>query len=347
MDSGSPLFIWERLKVSYYASLKWEEKVSRSKVELTKTKTKLRDALMIENFDDFCLWMYVLVDDLWKEIVDGYKHRRQMSLCSDSELMSMVLISECQGWDVETEALSHWQSHRDLFPFIPSQSRYNRRRRALSDVFKVMRQQILAQLDVAYDPQCALDSLPISVCTFHHAPRASSRWRAHDAQLGYVSAKKQWIYGYRLQNLVTLRGVIVDFMLAPAGYKDSEVVGEFLSAHSGRRILADKGYVNHDLAQQLAHDYGVYLIARTRKNQKRYALPAPLQHVIPRWRQICETVHSQLVEQFHIQRNYARSFDGLCTRLLAKLTAHTFCIYLNRLFGNADFLAIKSLAFPN
>ena len=84
-----------------------------------------------------------------------------MSWCSDSELMSIVLISECQGWDVEREALSHWQSRRDLFPFIPSQSRYNRRRRALSDVFKVMLQQILARLDVAYDPQGALGNLPI------------------------------------------------------------------------------------------------------------------------------------------------------------------------------------------
>ena len=61
------------------------------------------------------------------------------------------------------------------------------------------------------------DRLPIGVCAFHHAPRASSQWRSHDAQIGYVSAKKQWIFGYRLQSLVTLRGVIIDFMLAPAG----------------------------------------------------------------------------------------------------------------------------------
>ena len=302
---------------------------------------------MIENFDDFCLWMYVVVDDLWKEIEVGYKHRRQRPECSDSELMSMVLISECRGWDVETEALSHWQCHRDLFPHIPSQSRYNRRRRALSDAFKLIRQAVVTRLDMAQDPQCALDSLPIPVVQFHHAPRASSDWRSHDAQIGYVSAKKQWIYGYRLQGLVTLRGVIVDFMLAPAAYKDSEVMGEFLPNHGGRCILADKGYVNHAVIQQLDETYGAFLIAQTRKNQKKHPLPTIFRQIIPRWREICETVHSQLVEQFHIQRNYARSFYGLCTRLLAKLTAHTLCIYLNRLFGEVDFLCIKKLAFPN
>ncbi len=169
---------------------------------------------MTKTFDDFCLWIFVLVNDLWVEMKGSYKHARQEPLCSDSELLSMVLASECMG---ETEALSHWQGHRDLFPYIPSQSRYNRRRRALSDVLKVMRHMLIQRLDVASDCQCALDSLPIGVCAFHHAPRASSQWRSHDAQIGYVSAKKQWIFGYRLQSLVTLRGVIIDFMLAPAG----------------------------------------------------------------------------------------------------------------------------------
>ena len=59
-----------------------------------------------------------------------------------------------------------------------------------------------------------------------------------------------------------------------------------------------------------------------------------------------ETVNSQLTQQFSIERNHARTFWGLCTRLYGKLTAHTLCIYLNRLLGKPDFLQIKSLAFP-
>ena len=63
-------------------------------------------------------------------------------------------------------------------------------------------------------------------------------------------------------------------------------------------------------------------------------------------RQIVETVNGQLVEQFTIQLHHAHTFVGLCTRLLTKLTAHTLCIYLNRLLGIADFLRLKTLAFP-
>jgi hypothetical protein len=33
--------------------------------------------------------------------------------------------------------------------------------------------------------------------------------------------------------------------------------------------------------------------------------------------------------------------------VMAQLTAHTLSIYLNHLLGNAEFLQIKQLAFPN
>ncbi len=83
-----------------------------------------------------------------------------------------------------------------------------------------------------------------------------------------------------------------------------------------------------------------------RKNQKKQ-LPKPVRRMINAVRQIIETVNGQLGEQFHIETNHAHTFWGLCARLYTKLTAHTLCIYINRLLGKPDFLQIKSLAFPN
>ena len=74
--------------------------------------------------------MYVIVDDSWLKIAPYFKRPGPAAECPDSELLAMALIGECRGWDLETEMLSHWQEHRDLFPVIPSQSRFNRRRRA-------------------------------------------------------------------------------------------------------------------------------------------------------------------------------------------------------------------------
>ena len=91
---------------------------------------------------------------------------------------------------------------------------------------------------------------------------------------------------------------------------------------------------------------GIRLVTLPRANQRVQA-PVSVRRAINQARQIIETVNDQLSEPFNLERNHAHSFWGLCTRLMTKLTAHTLCIYLNRLLGNADFLQIKHLAFPN
>src|SRR5216110_2544872 len=98
---------------------------------------------MIESFDDFCLWMYVMVDDMWQQIEPLFKRPGPKPECSDSELLTMALVGECRKWHEETTQLSQWQEHRTLFPYIPTQSRYNRRRRALQDAFNILRQSVL------------------------------------------------------------------------------------------------------------------------------------------------------------------------------------------------------------
>ncbi len=66
---------------------------------------------MIEDFDDFCLCVYVIVDDIWQQIAPMFKRPGPKPGCSDSELIAMVLVGECRGWDVETDMLSYWREH--------------------------------------------------------------------------------------------------------------------------------------------------------------------------------------------------------------------------------------------
>ena len=89
---------------------------------------------------------------------------------SDSELIAMTLVGECRGWDVETELLSNMQEHTELFPCIPSQSRFNRRRRNLMFVTNLIRRTLLGWLDLAQDRQCLIDSLPVPVVQFYLVP---------------------------------------------------------------------------------------------------------------------------------------------------------------------------------
>lgn len=300
---------------------------------------------MIADFDDFCLWMYVMIDDLWQHLAPLFGRPGPAPECSDSEVITMAIVGACRGWDVETELVSQWRERRDLFPQVPERSRFNRRRRNLMHAINTVRAVVVRLLDVAQDRSCTIDSLPIPAVQFHLVPGASREWAAHGASFGKVITKKQTIFGYKLHLLITLGGVILDFVLAPAHQTDVRVGEELLRDHHQLIVLGDKGYISAELAQTLAAANGVVLLTIPRQNQKRQ-LPREVARCLNARRQIIETVNGQLTEQLGIANHHAHSFWGLCARLYTKLAAHTLSIYLNRLLGQANFLQIKHLAFP-
>lgn len=297
-------------------------------------------------FEDFCLWIYCVIDEVWPQIAPHCRRPGPAPACSDAELVTMALVGEAKGWDQETELLSAWAAQRDLFPHQPSRTRFNRRRRALQGAINELRRLVLRLLDLAADRQCVLDSLPIPVIRFHLVPGANrAAWQAYEARFGKVPSKQCTIFGYKLYLLVTLSGVILDFVLAPANVLELQAGVELLEAHTDLDAVGDKAFISAPAAERLWDENRVRLLTLPRRNQRRQASPAT-RRLVNGARQIIETVTSQLAEQFHIEVNHAQSFGGLTARLLTKLTAHTLCLYLNRLLGKPDVLHIKELAFP-
>jgi len=305
--------------------------------------------MMIAEFEDFCLWTYVVVDELWRQLPPMYKPTRgPTGRCSASELITMALVGECRGWTQETTLLRCWRGYRHPFPAIPERRRFNRRRRDLAQAINALRQAILAVLDVARDRQCAIDSLPVPALAFHLVPSAAGAdgWRAAGADFGKVPTKQQTSFGYKLHLLVTLGGVIRDFALAPASASDVAVGAGLLGGHADLTVLGDKAYISVPLAAALQDERAVALLTVPRRNQRRQ-LPAAAARRRNAARQIVETVNDQLTAQFGIAAHRAHTFRGLCARLYTKLIPHTRCIYLNRLLGVADWLQLKALACPN
>jgi hypothetical protein len=300
---------------------------------------------MITDFDDFCTWVFVVVDDIWKTIAPLFKRPGPSPECTDSELIAMSLIGECRGWHMETELLSCWKEYRHLFPHIPSQSRFNRRRRNLMQAINLIRKMILGSLDLSQDRQCIMDSLPVPVVQFHLVPSSTGDWKAYAATYGKAVTKKQTFFGYRLHLLITMSGLILDFELSSANCSDLDAGFELLGEHTDLEVLGDKAYISAPKAAELWEKNRIRLRTIPRSNQKEQ-VSETFKHLHNAIRQLIETVNSQLSGQFAIEKNFAHTFWGLCTRLYSKLTAHTLCIYINRLLGNPDFLQIKALAFP-
>src|SRR5262249_57717108 len=131
---------------------------------------------MITHFEDFCLYCYVFVDELWRRLAPFFPRPGPDPVCSDSELITMALVGECRGWDEETTLLRHWQAYPHLFPRLPERSRFNRRRRQLAPVINALRQGLLRGRDVALDPGGVIDSLPVPLLPFHPPPPSSPPW---------------------------------------------------------------------------------------------------------------------------------------------------------------------------
>lgn len=302
---------------------------------------------MIADFEEFCTWMYVVISDAFVSIAPRLARPGPEPACSDAELLTMAVVGECMGWDQETVLISQWRRHRDLFPVQPDRTRFNRRRRALGQACNLLRCAVLALLDIAADRRCAIDSLPIPVVQFYWAPQASSDWRLHDAAFGRCCSKKQTIFGYKLHLLVTLGGVIRDFELAPANLPDLTVGTELLAEHAHLEVWGDNAYISAPAAAELAQTRDVHLYTLPRANQKQTPQPtATVRRAFNGAREIIETVNGQLTRQLHVEIHHAHTGFGLIARLYTKITAHTLCVYLNRLLGHPAWLPIKALAFP-
>jgi hypothetical protein len=64
-----------------------------------------------------------------------------------------------------------------------------------------------------------------------------------------------------------------------------------------------------------------------RSNQKDYKTQP---YIFRKSRKRIETLFSQLCDQFRIRNNYAKTFEGFKTRILAKITALTLVQYINK-----------------
>jgi len=87
--------------------------------------------------DIFTTW-YVLVDEAYQAIVTHVGRLRQRGptpTLSDSEVLTIALIADTFFHGHEELCLSFVrQYHRDLFPYLVDDTRFNRRRRALVGV---------------------------------------------------------------------------------------------------------------------------------------------------------------------------------------------------------------------
>jgi len=262
---------------------------------------------------------------------------------SDSEVVTVALYQELIGEPREDHFYRlHMPGLLTFFPDMPERSRYNRRKRDLWSIILAVRMALLIALGASTSDTAAIDSAPTPCVGYKRSKMATDF--AGSSHYGVCSSKAMKYFGVKLHNLVTLTGVILDFMLTSAAPHDSQPVMELLEQHQDTliEVLGDKAY-NGELLQTMAkEELGITLSAPAKVNQPKRGTKEEWQ-CYARWRLVAERANSQLQEQFHLSKHYAKSKWGLMTRIAAKVAAHTIGILVNRFHGRKP-LALAGLA---
>lgn len=247
---------------------------------------------------------------------------------SDAEIIALSLLSEALMIDSENYLFALLQKLRgDSFKHLIERSRYNRRRKQLNDLTEQVRQTLANEM-AAGENVFLIDSMPIEICKFARAKRLRICKDDYDTapSFGGCASQLKTYYGYKLHSVMSSKGIITHFSITKAHVADIHYLQHIKQYYRGCLLLGDRAYLSNPLQQELFDEYRLLLNTPMRRNQKDYRKqPA----VFRKTRRRIETGFSQLSEQFDIQKNYAKSFWGLVTRILAKITALTVLQFIN------------------
>lgn len=227
----------------------------------------------------------------------------------------------------------HQASLLPFFPGLNERSRYNRRKRDLWAVVLAVRVSLQMVLDaLALEETAVIDSAPVPCVGYKRSKQTSDF--VGTASYGVYSSKALKYFGCKFHSVVSLTGVIMSFLLTPASPYDNQPVVELLDSfsHHLKRLLGDGAYNDADLQRFLEQYRDLQLLAPVKVNQPCQRSKSAQQQ-LNSLRLICETVNAQLQEQLHLSKHYAKSTQGLMTRIAAKVTAHSVGMMVNALLG--------------
>ncbi|WCM42226.1 IS982 family transposase [Flavobacterium sp. CBA20B-1] len=256
---------------------------------------------------------------------------------SDIELISLIILSEFKSID------SEHQLFREIKGFeIESKierSVYNRRKRKLFPFIEEIRMKMVKKFN-EFENYFVVDSMPLEVCKITRSSRSKICKEVDYAipNKGFCASQNLHFYGYKLHAVCSISGVFQSFDLSPASVHDIHYLQDIRKQMSDCVLLGDKGYLSQTIQLDLFNQVNIQLETPKRKNQKGYK---PQFYHFKKYRKRIETLFSQLCDQFMIRRNYAKTFEGFKTRILAKITTLTTIQYLNKFVFNRNINNLK------
>jgi len=259
---------------------------------------------------------------------------------TDLDVIALSLTAECMSIDSENYLFSLLKSNYKVdFPFLISRRQFNDRRKSLFPLTEMIRSKVSFKLNEINEVY-AIDSMPLEICKLARESR-NKMGKEHlytQPDKGFCASQDKWFYGYKLHAACSPSGVIQSIDLSKASVHDIHYLKDVSKVFKNCLIVGDKGYISKEVKKNLWQNNGVCLETPPRSNQEN---EPKMLYVLKNIRKRIETVFSQLCDQFMIQRNYAKSFWGYKTRILAKVTGMTVLQYINKFIKDKPIGQIK------
>jgi hypothetical protein len=214
---------------------------------------------------------------------------------------------------------------RHLFPEIPGQAGYFKRRRRLADTLEWLMQIFASQSPGFY--LLLVDSTPVECARSRETVKRSQLGDAAD--YGYCASHSRFFWGFRLHAIFAPDGTPRAITVASPKRDERDVALELLARtrrHGPVTVIGDKGYAGRQFASD-AHEMGATILRPSRKDE---AGRGP--HLAP-LRQRIESIFWTCKDVLTIERHGARTLPGLRERILQRLLTIAGAISLNHRLG--------------
>lgn len=247
---------------------------------------------------------------------------------SDNELLTLMvaqMLLQCPSDRVFLRRARRRLGH--LFPYLPGQSRYNERCRALTPKLVLLWKAVAAETFGASDELRLLDTTPLPCGQSIQTTRTSQL--APWAGFGYCPAHSRRYWGFKLVLLCAPDGTICDFDLVAANTGERDAALALLEANpiEGTMIICDKGFAGAEF-EAAVRELRALLLRPSRADEPNRPNP-PTGWIRQRIESIVNTLKNQLLLEHHGGRTPA----GLLARVTARVLALCACINLNQRLG--------------
>lgn len=283
------------------------------------------------NFNKF----YRICKEVYEKEVNKEKNFRKYPRKPKMNDLKIIALSCCmEGLGIDSENLMWSKLKTDYakqFPGLIHRTRFNRRRRRLQQ--RIIRIQEYISKKLGSDMKLMIiDSIPVPVIKLAREKTHKIFKESYETapSKGYSSVNRGWFIGYKLHVVIWEDGVVQQSGITKGNVHDINYLKQIEFAKRKSQLIADRAYISKTLQLDLFTKYKIKLKVPFRMNQHDYK-KHPRKYRSKR--QMVETFFAQLCDQFNLRRNYAKTYQGLCTRITSKLSAMSILNNINYLNG--------------